>query len=173
MTMKRGLSKHVAAARQPKRKPRHLWAFFVIPLLLVVALGAGIPLLLQGNGGSSGSTGTTDTSSLPGWLKAATGNVKTAYAYAVDKGDMLQYIPCFCGCGAHSGHLSNYNCFLASKPTLTPVYDEHGANCDMCVQIALDAKRMLAEGKSLKQVREYVVSQYGGLGPGTNTPPAP
>ena len=35
------------------------------------------------------------------------------YAYAVEHGDELQYIPCFCGC-ARFGHSSNRDCYIKS-----------------------------------------------------------
>jgi hypothetical protein len=41
----------------------------------------------------------------------------------------------------------------------------------MCIQIALDAKRLTEEGRKLSEVRAYVDYTYGALGPGTDTPP--
>ena len=41
----------------------------------------------------------------------------------------------------------------------------------MCIQIALDAKRLTEEGWSISQVRAYIDDTYGALGPGTDTPP--
>ncbi|MBI2917395.1 MAG: hypothetical protein HYY01_05300 [Chloroflexi bacterium] len=43
----------------------------------------------------------------------------------------------------------------------------------MCVDIARDAKSMVGQGKSLREVRSYVESKYSKLGPGTDTPPPP
>ncbi len=51
--------------------------------------------------------------------------------------------------------------------------DSHGANCQMCVDTALDAKRLVNQGKSVREARHYVAAQYGGLGPSTNTPLVP
>lgn len=33
------------------------------------------------------------------------------YRYAVANRNVLQYMPCFCGCGA-GGHTSNYDCYV-------------------------------------------------------------
>lgn len=33
------------------------------------------------------------------------------YRYAVANRQVLQYMPCFCGCGA-AGHTSNYDCYV-------------------------------------------------------------
>ncbi len=94
-----------------------------------------------------------------------------AYEFAVNRPDVLDYVPCFCGCGQHSGHKSNKNCFVKDGQTDGKiVFDDHGANCDMCIQLAIDAKRMTAEGKSLKEIRQYVEGKYGDKGPATDTP---
>lgn len=98
-------------------------------------------------------------------------NQKTlrAYTKAVEYQDMLMYIPCYCGCGIHSGHLSAKNCFLQE----TGGYDAHGANCEMCIDIVLDSVDMYSEGKSIPEIRSYVESKYGDIGPPTSTPLTP
>jgi hypothetical protein len=42
---------------------------------------------------------------------AGTGETQRLYRYAVEQGDELQYIPCFCGCGRF-GHKSNRDCYV-------------------------------------------------------------
>ena len=42
---------------------------------------------------------------------AGTGEIRGLYRYAVEHGDELQYIPCFCGCGRY-GHQSNRDCYV-------------------------------------------------------------
>ena len=37
--------------------------------------------------------------------------IQEAYAYAVQRPPSLQYIPCYCGCGA-SGHRNNQDCYV-------------------------------------------------------------
>lgn len=37
--------------------------------------------------------------------------VQDVYRYAVANRDTLQWMPCFCGCGA-GGHTSNYDCYV-------------------------------------------------------------
>lgn len=41
----------------------------------------------------------------------ATPEVQEAYRYALANRDVLQYMPCFCGCVA-AGHRSNYDCYV-------------------------------------------------------------
>jgi hypothetical protein len=58
---------------------------------------------------------------------AGTDEVRGLYRYAVEHGDELQYIPCFCGCGRF-GHTSNRDCYikaLNSDGTLT--FTSHAA----------------------------------------------
>jgi len=38
-------------------------------------------------------------------------DIRRLYAYAVEHGDELQYIPCTCGCG-RVGHKSNRDCYI-------------------------------------------------------------
>jgi len=42
---------------------------------------------------------------------ARTGEIQRLYRYAVEHGDELQYIPCFCGC-YRFGHKSNRDCYV-------------------------------------------------------------
>lgn len=67
----------------------------------------------------SGSSVTTDgigdqVQTLPrGQLPvfAGSGEIRDLYRYAVEHGDELQYIPCFCGCG-RLGHEHNRDCYI-------------------------------------------------------------
>jgi hypothetical protein len=42
---------------------------------------------------------------------ATTPDVQRLYRYAVERGDELQYMPCFCGC-YRFGHTSNRDCYI-------------------------------------------------------------
>ena len=53
---------------------------------------------------------------LPGgqWPEfAGTGEIQRLYRYALEHGDELRYIPCFCGCGRF-GHTNNQDCYIKS-----------------------------------------------------------
>ena len=50
---------------------------------------------------------------LPDFAGPSLPDIHRLYAYAVDHGDELQYIPCFCGCGRF-GHKSNRDCYIKS-----------------------------------------------------------
>lgn len=110
----------------------------------------------------------------PDYVLAAPAKTQVAYQFALDRPDVLMWMPCYCGCGGHNGHKSNKNCFIKEGSTLAdPQFDEHGSTCEMCVNIALDARTMTAEGRPLSEIRSYIDATYGSIGPGTDTPLPP
>jgi hypothetical protein len=150
-----------------------------VPVLLtavvVVIIGLGSILLFAG-GGSADRPGDGDmvmavsSQSLPEYVLAADADTQMAYQFAVDRPDVMMWMVCYCGCGDHSGHKSALNCFVKDGGK---EFDEHGAGCQVCVNIALDAKAMTAEGRSLRDIRAYIDGKYSNIGPGTDTPLPP
>jgi Protein of unknown function with PCYCGC motif len=58
---------------------------------------------------------------------ARTDEIRGLYRYAVEHGDELQYVPCFCGCG-RLGHTSNRDCYIkAFNPDGTLTFTSHAA----------------------------------------------
>ena len=56
---------------------------------------------------------------------AATEDLQRLYRYAVEHGDELQYMPCFCGC-YRFGHKSNRDCYIkASNADGTLTFTSH------------------------------------------------
>ncbi len=96
--------------------------------------------------------------------------VMEAYRYALERPDVIQWLPCYCGC-ASMGHRSNLDCFFRSRMTGGAVaFEEHASYCDVCVQTALLAKKRLVEGRTLPEIRAEVDATFGGRGvPGTDT----
>lgn len=47
---------------------------------------------------------------------AETADTRRLYAYAVEHGDELQYVPCFCGCYRY-GHKDNLDCYVKATHT--------------------------------------------------------
>jgi hypothetical protein len=82
---------------------------------------------------------------------------------------MLEQIPCYCGCGGHSGHRFLRDCFINDDWT----YDEHARYCDVCIGEAMKVQNYLASGKTLKEARTLIDQEYGAKNPGmgSNTPP--
>jgi hypothetical protein len=93
-----------------------------------------------------------------------------AYAFAVARPDIVEWMPCYCGCAAMD-HRSNLECFLKRREAGAPIaFEEHASYCDICVKTALMAKQMLAQGATLTQMRTAVDDAFGRSGaPGTPT----
>ena len=64
---------------------------------------------------------------LPSFAQQASPRVQEVYRYAVDHGETLQYIPCFCGC-KNIGHRHNADCYIAERlPGGHITFTSHGA----------------------------------------------
>lgn len=98
-----------------------------------------------------------------------------AYTYATAYPEILEQIPCYCGCVEHGSAGSNYqphrfnrDCFINDKWE----YDDHAAYCDICIGIAIKVQNYLASGMTLKEARAKIDAEYSVKGlKGTNTPP--
>jgi hypothetical protein len=142
--------------------------------VFVVIIGLASFYLFAGESTDSPANGDMAMSvsgqSLPEYVLASDANTQMAYQFAVDRPDVMKWMACYCGCGDHAGHKSALNCFVKDGGK---EFDRHGANCDMCVSIALDARAMTAEGRSLSEIRSYIDGKYSYVGPGTDTPLPP
>lgn len=72
-----------------------------------------------------------------------------AYKYASEHPEVLEQIPCYCGCGEHGSEASEgkphrflRDCFINDKG----VYDNHASFCDVCVGINLKVQSALPSG---------------------------
>jgi len=166
-----------------------------VRLLLVIALTLLVAPTVVGCGGGTGGDGWSanstpahtpamhDTS--PDAMAQAAWNarpayvrgnprVESAYAYALARPDVISWMPCYCGCVAMD-HRSNLDCFFKpTQPGAELEFEEHASYCDVCIDTALMAKQMLAEGHGLRAIRDRVDATFGGMAPGTVTalPPA-
>jgi hypothetical protein len=102
---------------------------------------------------------------MPADVLAAPAQVQQAYQFAAANPDVMQHIPCYCGCG-DMGHTSNYACYIAGKNADgTLQYDTHALGCSICVDITQDAMRLLKEGKSVSEIKTYIDQTYAQYGP--------
>jgi hypothetical protein len=96
--------------------------------------------------------------------------VQRAYAWAATHENILQYIPCYCGCGAE-GHKNNYDCFVGSRAANGWItMDLHGLNCGTCVAITLDTAAMTEKGLTVREIRTAIDARWSATGPSTPTP---
>ena len=152
---------------------------------LGLLLAAG--LLLAGCGGQGRPGGGEPTAptdeALVAWpdrgrwpapVQAAPVGVQAAYAFAATEPEVLRWQPCHCGCGEADGHRSNLDCFVRERRADGGVVlDAHGFACGTCVQIAREAARLHAEGRTVRQIRDAIDARYAVLGGGTPTPLPP
>src|SRR5689334_14904318 len=75
---------------------------------------------------------------------------RAAYQVAKDIPEVLEQLPCFCGCMTSFGHKNNLFCFK----------DQHGSGCTLCQDIALDARKMHDQGMSIAQIQDNIKTKY-------------
>jgi hypothetical protein len=99
-----------------------------------------------------------------------TQRTEAAYAFALQTGNVIDWMPCYCGCDT-MGHRSNLDCYFKRSPagSTRVAWEEHASYCQICVDITLTAKKLLGDGKSLLAIRQAVDRTYGSAGPGTDT----
>ncbi len=127
-------------------------------------IGVVAVILIAGVAYALLSGGSTSTKKFPSFVYTSPLTLK-AYTYATEHPDLLEQIPCYCGCGGHSGHRFLRDCFIHDDWT----YDEHASFCDVCVGEAIKVQDYLASGKTLKEARALIDQEYGSKYPGQNT----
>jgi hypothetical protein len=131
-------------------------------------------ILAGGSAGCSVKTGQIDTQTdlkmapmaeMPSGVQSAPVSVQQAYQFAAANPDVMQHIPCYCGCGA-VGHPSNYACYVAGQNADgTLKYDTHALGCSICVDITQDVMRLLRRGQTVQNIRSYIDLTYSKYGP--------
>ena len=143
-------------------KKQH-WLVFIFAIAL-------FPILATGCKTSSTQKNMTKLdmapiSSMPADVQQAAVSVQQAYQFAAANSDILNQIPCYCGCGA-VGHSSNYACYISGQKSDGALsFDSHALGCSICVDITQDTMRLLEQGKSVSEIRAYVDSTYAQYGP--------
>ncbi|WP_042165391.1 PCYCGC motif-containing (lipo)protein [Paenibacillus gorillae] len=105
---------------------------------------------------------TASAAVLPKFLDGQSEDMRIVYQAAGQAADLLEWIPCFCGCGESANHKSNLNCFIAElKDNGSVVWDDHGTRCGVCLKIAAQAVTMKQAGKTTLEIREWIDEAYG------------
>ncbi|VVB92966.1 Protein of uncharacterised function with PCYCGC motif protein [uncultured archaeon] len=137
----------------------------IIVVVAVIILAGVAYALFSGTTSSSTSTQTPGNAiKFPSFVYTNPLTLK-AYTYATEHPDLLEQIPCYCGCGGHSGHRFLRDCFIHDDWT----YDEHASFCDVCVGEAIKVQNYLASGKTLRETRDLIDQEYNSKYPGQNT----
>ena len=140
---------------------RKLFFSFIIGLVVLTVLPA---CSTQSNAGDV-HLNMASMDHMPPEVHAAPVSVQEAYQFNVANPDIMEDIPCYCGCG-NIGHTSNYACYVSGvddKGTIT--FDNHAFGCSICVDITHDVMRMLKDGKSPQEARAYIDATYSRYGP--------
>lgn len=100
--------------------------------------------------------------------------VRDAYHFAAQNPDVLEFVPCFCGCET-AGHKANADCFVQSRNPDGSVrsWDTHGMACTVCVDVARLSMQLRASGASVRDVRAAVEAAYPQSPMQTPTPTPP
>ena len=100
--------------------------------------------------------------------------IRDAYIFAAQNPQVLDYVPCYCGCETR-GHKRNADCFVQSRNPDGSVreWDTHGMACIVCIDVARDAMQMRASGARVVDIRNAVESKYAAYERQTPTPHPP
>ena len=145
-------------------------------LLLLAACGKESQGLKVGeqehlpNGDLREVTASADT--LPSFLDDKPEDMRLIYQVAGRATEIIEWMPCYCGCGESADHESNMNCFIDEmRDDGTVVWNDHSTRCQVCLDIAVNSVYMTQEGKSLEEIRKTIDETYKeGYAEPTNTP---
>lgn len=76
--------------------------------------------------------------------------VRQAYQAAKTAPEVVENMPCYCGCFASAGHRNNLDCFT----------DDHGVGCELCRTIAIESVRMSQLGTPVPQIKRIIDERY-------------
>jgi hypothetical protein len=100
--------------------------------------------------------------------------VQQAYEFAARHPEVLQYVPCYCGC-ERIGHTANHSCFVKSRAADGRVteWDSHGIGCAVCLQVGLDAMALSNQGMKPAAIRAAIDKKYASQYPSSTPTPRP
>jgi hypothetical protein len=100
---------------------------------------------------------------------------KAVYEFAARHPEVLQHVPCFCGC-ERGGHKGNHDCFVASRDQASgqvKSWDSHGITCEICIDVGARAMQMHNAGASVVEIRDAIDKRYAAATNRTPTPHPP
>ena len=100
--------------------------------------------------------------------------VQQVYEFAARHPEVLQYVPCYCGC-ERLGHNANHSCFVKSRSADGRVteWDSHGLGCTICLDVARDAMTLFNSGSNTVAIRAAIDKKYGSYFPSSTPTPRP
>lgn len=97
---------------------------------------------------------------LPTFLDDKHENMQTLYKVVAQNQELLEQMPCYCGCGDSVGHKDNYDCFVHENKETAVVWDDHGTKCGVCLEIAAEAIMKFEKGDAVKDIRKAIDEKY-------------
>ena len=134
---------------------------------VMITVAAAVPLAACSAGKqAAGRQGLkmASLSDLPTEVQNGPVALREGYQFALANPDVLKQIPCYCGCGG-VGHTSNYSCYIKDDTGGQIVFDQHAEGCSICVDITQDTMRLLAQGRSVAEIKAEVDKTYSQYGP--------
>lgn len=124
--------------RADSRWPPAMWGMGIIGALLFGIAFAGYSIVkhdasMQAERSAMEAVSASDIAWNPTWPPLpdpdspspwAVEDIRAAYAFAARHADVLQFVPCYCGCEQH-GHRSNLDCYIRDREAGEPVWDDH------------------------------------------------
>ncbi|GAB4075078.1 PCYCGC domain-containing protein [Barrientosiimonas marina] len=135
---------------------------FMLLLLVASACSSGGSQEEHENNASNGDIRQTTSSitEMPSFLDETSDDLKNLYKAVAQNQDLLESIPCYCGCGEF-GHTSNYDCFInQNNADGSLVWDNHAIKCQTCLDIAVESVIAFSEGTSVKEIRSTIDEKY-------------
>lgn len=104
---------------------------------------------------------TASAKELPKFLDSQSEDIRLVYEVSGQATDVLEWIPCYCGCGESAGHRNVLNCFVAeTREDGSVIWDDHGTRCLVCLETAVESVQMHIDGKSINEIRETIDTKY-------------
>lgn len=100
--------------------------------------------------------------------------VQQVYEFAARHPEVLNYIPCYCGC-ERVGHKANHDCFVKSRAANGRIteWDTHGMGCAVCLDVGRKAMTMFNQGMSVSAIRAAIEKEYSTHFPSHTPTPQP
>ena len=100
--------------------------------------------------------------------------VQSVYEFAARHPEVLNYIPCFCGC-EREGHKANHDCFVKSRAANGRIleWDAHALGCAVCLDVGRKAMTLFNQGMSVSDIRASIEREYAGRVPSRTPTPLP
>lgn len=107
-----------------------------------------------------GNSSKENNSSLPSYA-LINDKITEGYLFATENPDALTGVNCHCGCmkTVHGGRIHSrglIDCFKKENGE----YDSHGAGCSMCINDALEVKRMTKQNMSKEDIKRIIDNKY-------------